>query len=201
MRGYEIQIRDSEGNTLPDRHVGTLFVRGPSVMTGYFDDNRATADVLSEDGWLNTGDLAYIADDRIFITGRDTELLTVDGRSIWSQDLELIAEQHPEVRTGDAAAIAVAGDNGENRIVILLQNRNPEKAEASGLAVKIQRLIRRQTGLDCKIELVPRHTLPRTTSGKLARAIARQEHIDRMAHTVKRAGLVARPYALSRLRA
>lgn len=131
MPGYEIQIRDSEGNTLPDRHVGTLFVRGPSVMTGYFDDNRATADVLSEDGWLNTGDLAYIADDRIFITGRDTELLTVDGRSIWPQDLELIAEQHPEVRTGDAAAIAVAGDNGENRIVILLQNRNPEKAEAS----------------------------------------------------------------------
>ena len=201
LPGYQIQVRDSEGNALPERHLGILFVRGPSVMTGYFDDSQATTQVLSEDGWLNTGDLAYIADDRIFITGRDTDLLTVDDRSIWPQDLEIIAEQHPEVRAGDAAAIAVAGADGENRIVMLLQNRNPKKAEKSGLDVKIQRLIGRKTGLDCKIELVPRHTIPRTTSGKLARAIARQEHVNRMARTVKRAGLGARPWALGRLRA
>ena len=201
MPGYEIQVRDSEGNTLPERHVGTLFVRGPSVMNGYFDDNRATTEVLSEDGWLNTGDLAYVADDRIFITGRVTDLLTVNGRSVWPQDLENIAEQHPEVRTGDTAAIAVTGEDGETRIVMLLQNRHPKKAEASGLGVKIQLLIRRHTGLDCKIELVPRHTLPRTTSGKLARARARKEYLDRMARTVKRAGRDARPYSLKRLMA
>lgn len=201
MPGYEIQVRDLGGNALPERHVGTLFVRGPSVMNGYFDDTRATTEVLSQDGWLNTGDLAYVADDRIFVTGRETDLLTVNGRSVWPQDLENMAEQHPEVRSGDSVAISIEGENGQTQIVLLLQNRNPEKAEKLGLDVKIQRLIRREAGLDCKIELVPRRTLPRTTSGKLARARARQEYLGRMARTVKRAGLVAHPYALSRLRA
>jgi fatty-acyl-CoA synthase len=168
-------------------------------MDGYFDNAPATAEVLSEDGWLNTGDLAYVADDNIFITGREKDQLTANGRSLWPQDFESIAEQQPEFRTGDAAAIDVPGENGENRIVLLLQSRNPEKTDKSGFTVKIQRLIRRQTGLDCEIELVPRHRLPRTTSGKLARARARQEYINRMARTVKRAGLVARPYTLSRL--
>jgi fatty-acyl-CoA synthase len=185
MPEYEIQVRDSRGRLLPERHVGTLFVRGPSVMSGYFGDARATAEVLADDGWLNTGDLAYVADNQIFITGREKDLLNVNDRSVWPQDLENIAEQQPEVRTGDAAAIAVPAEDGIDRIVLLLQSRNPEKATQSGLTVRIQRLILREIGIDCEIELVPRHTLPRTTSGKLARARARQEYLDRMARTVK----------------
>ena len=185
MPGFEIQVRDGQGHLLPERHVGTLFVRGPSVMSGYFGDARATSEVLSDDGWLNTGDLAYVADNQIFITGREKDLLHVNDRSVWPQDLESIAEAQPEVRTGDAAAIGVPAEDGIDRIVLLLQSRNPDKTKPSGLTVRIQRLIRRTMGIDCEIELVPRHTLPRTTSGKLARARARQEYLDRMARTVK----------------
>jgi len=183
--GYEIQVRDGQGHLLPERHVGTLFVRGPSVMSGYFGDTQATAEVLAGDGWLNTGDLAYVADNNIFITGREKDLLMVKDRSVWPQDLETMAEQQSEVRTGDAAAISVPGEDGIDRIVLLLQSRNPEKTKHSGLMLRIQGLIRREMGIDCEIELVPRHTLPRTTSGKLARARARQEYLDRMARTVK----------------
>ena len=127
-------------------------------------------------------------------TGREKDLLGINGRSVWPQDIETIAEQQPGVRTGDAVAISVCGEDGKNRIILLLENRNTEKAEKDGLDVKIRRIIGRKTGLDCKIELVPRHTLPRTTSGKLARTRARQEYMDRIARSVKRAGLVAGPY-------
>jgi fatty-acyl-CoA synthase len=185
MPGYEIQVRDEHGRLLPERHVGTLYVRGPSVMSGYFGDEKMTREVLSDDGWLNTGDLAYLAESHIFITGREKDLLIINGRSVWPQDLEKIAEQQPEVRTGDAAAIVAPDENGRETAVLLLQCRKPELAKQSGLKLLIQGLINRRLGLDCKIELVSRHTLPRTTSGKLARAKARQEYINRMARTTK----------------
>jgi len=89
------------------------------------------------------------------------------------------------VRTGDAAAIAAPGADGKDTAILLLQCRRPEQTKKSGLPLRIRGLIRRRIGIDCKIELVSRHTLPRTTSGKLARAKARQEHINRMARTVK----------------
>lgn len=185
MPEYQIQVHDGQGKVLPERHVGTLYVRGPSVMSGYFDNENATKDVLSEDGWLNTGDLAYIADNNIFITGREKDLLVVNGRSVWPHDLESISEQHPGVRMGDAAAISVPGEDGKEMAVLLLQCRNPAQTKQSGLPLQMQRLIRRKFGIDCKIELVSRHTLPRTTSGKLARAKARQEYMNRMARTTK----------------
>jgi fatty-acyl-CoA synthase len=187
MPEYQIQVRDGQGNVLPERHVGTLYVRGPSVMSGYFDNEDATRDVLSDDGWLNTGDVAYIANNNIFITGREKDLLIVNGRLVWPQDIESIAEQQPEVRMGDAAAISVPGEDGQDTAVLLLQCRKPDQTKQSGLTLGIQRLIRRKIGINCKIELVSRHTLPRTTSGKLARAKAHQEYLERMARTAKTA--------------
>ncbi|MGD9300075.1 MAG: fatty acyl-AMP ligase [Desulfobacterales bacterium] len=185
MPGYEIQIRDQTGRVLPQRHTGMLYVRGPSVMDGYFNNEIATRKVLSDDSWLNTGDIAYFADNQIFITGREKDMLVINDRSVWPQDLEGIAEQQPEVRTGDAAAISAPGEDGKDTAILLLQCRRPEQTKKTGLQLRIQGLIRRELGIDCRIELVPRHTLPRTTSGKLARAKARQEYINRMAHTVK----------------
>ena len=109
MPEYEIQVRDGQGHVLPERHVGPLYLRGPSVMSGYFDNEDATREVLSDDGWLNTGDLAYLAKNNIYITGRQKDLLIIRGRSVWPQDLEKIAEQQPEVRTGDAAGDCCTG--------------------------------------------------------------------------------------------
>jgi fatty-acyl-CoA synthase len=185
MPEYQIQVRDGQGHVLPERQIGTLYVRGPSVMSGYFDNENDTRDVLSADGWLNTGDIAYIAGNHIFITGREKDLLVVNGRWVWPQDLESIAEQQPEVRMGDAAAISVPGEDGQDAAVLLLQCRKSDQTKQSGLTLRIQRRIRRKIRINCRIELVSRHTLPRTTSGKLARARARQEYLERMARTAK----------------
>lgn len=181
LPGFEVQVRDEQGRVLPERQVGTLYVRGPSVMNGYYGDVAGTREVLSNNGWLNTGDLAYRIAKEIVITGRAKDHIFVNGRNVWPQDLEALAEQHPEVRTGDALAISVPGTDGNTTAVLLIQCRKPEETERSDLVKHLGRLIQRELFIDCTIQLVPRHTLPRTTSGKLSRSQARTDYLNRIA--------------------
>jgi fatty-acyl-CoA synthase len=180
LPGYEVEIRDGEGRSLPERHVGTLFVRSPSVMSGYFGEEELTREVLSADGWLNTGDLAYIAEGSVVITGRQKDLIIINGRNIWPQDLEYIAESQPEVRTGDASAFQVEAPDGEDKAVLVIECREANSARRMELVTRIQALIRQELGIDCFIELVPRNTLPRTTSGKLSRSGAKNDFLQRV---------------------
>jgi fatty-acyl-CoA synthase len=181
LPGYEVEVRDVQGQVLPERHCGTLYVRGPSVMSGYFGDFKATREVLSPDGWLNTGDLAYRVGNGIVITGREKDLIIINGRNIWPQDLEYLAEQQPEVRTGDASAFSVASQAKEDQAVMMVQCRESDEKKRADLRERLHGLIREEFGIDCLIELVPRNTLPRTTSGKLSRSGAREEYLKRIA--------------------
>ena len=122
--GFEFEIRDEHGHALPERCVGTLYVRGPSIMTGYFNDPETSAEVLSPDGWLNTGDLAYRIERDLVITGREKDMIIINARNIWPQDLEHLAECQLEVRTGDASAFAVEGPGGNDRAVLVIQCQN-----------------------------------------------------------------------------
>jgi fatty-acyl-CoA synthase len=179
---HSVEVRDEKGNTLPDRHVGTLYVKGPSVMSGYFGEPELTKEVLSADGWLNTGDLAYIADASVIITGRKKDLIIINGRNIWPQDLEYLAESQPEVRTGDASAFSVSDDDGEDKAVLVIECRISDPARRSALSEELQGAVGRELGIDCFIELVPRNTLPRTTSGKLSRSGAQRDFLQRVAN-------------------
>jgi fatty-acyl-CoA synthase len=165
---------------LPERHVGTLFVRGPSVMSGYFGEETLTREVLSAEGWLNTGDLAYLVDGSVVITGRQKDLIIINGRNIWPQDLEYIAESQLEVRIGDASAFSVTAPDGEDKAVLVIECRESNYAKRMELVTRIQTLIRQDLGIECFIELVPRNTLPRTTSGKLSRSGAKKDFLQRV---------------------
>jgi len=181
LPGYHVEVRDARGRVLPERHCGTLYVKGPSVMSGYFGDLKTSREVLSPDGWLNTGDLAYRIGNSIIITGREKDLIIINGRNIWPQDLEYLAEQQPEVRTGDASAFSVPDQGGAERAVMMVQCRETEDKKRADLRNRLNGLIREEFGIDCLIELVPRNTLPRTTSGKLSRSGARKEYLKRVA--------------------
>ncbi len=180
LPGYQVEVRDEHGEVLPERHCGTVFVKAPSVMSGYFNDPAVTAEALSPDGWLNTGDLGYPIGDSLVITGRVKDLIIINGRNIWPQDLEYLAEQQPEVRTGDASAFSVPGGDGEERAVLVIQCRESDVAERASLIERLHSLIREELGIDCFIELVPPHTLPRTSSGKLSRSGARRDFLKRI---------------------
>jgi len=182
LPGYQIEIRDEFGEVLPERHNGTVFVRGPSVMKGYFNDAERTAEALTEDGWLNTGDLGYRRGNTLILTGREKDLIIIRGRNIWPQDMEYIAEQRPEVRSGDAVAFAVeGGPSGEDHAVLLVQSRERDDEKREALKERIRARIHQELLVDCQVELVPAHTLPRTSSGKLSRSRARGEYLETIA--------------------
>ncbi|MGD8252618.1 MAG: fatty acyl-AMP ligase [Desulfobacterales bacterium] len=179
LPGYEVEIRNDDGLAVPERTVGALYVRGPSVMKGYFGDTDATAESLSPDGWLKTGDLAYRIGRRLIITGREKDMMIINGRNIWPQDLEVLAEGQPEVRTGDASAFAVEGCDGSDKAVLVIQCKPADGSARKDLADRIRSLVLSEQGIPCTVEIVPRHTLPRTTSGKLSRSRARKDYLQR----------------------
>jgi fatty-acyl-CoA synthase len=180
LPGFEVEVRDDGGRVLPERRCGTVFVRGPSVSPGYFADPAATAEVLSPEGWLDTGDLGYHLDGSLVITGRRKDLLILNGRNIWPQDLEHIAVQQAEVSDRAAAAFSVSGPGGEEMAAMVVQCRLTDPARRAALVERLQTAILEEIGIRCLIELVPPHTLPRTSSGKLSRAGAREGFLKRL---------------------
>ncbi len=183
LPGYEIEIRDVYDRILPERHCGKLFVRGPGVMEGYFGDNASTLEVLSQDGWLNTGDLAYRVADTIIIAGRVKDMIIINGRNIWPQDLEFLADRQPEIR--NACAISVPGKDGTERAVLLNECRINNLDARVNLVKRLHGLVHKEIGIECKIELVPRNSIPRTTSGKLVRSAMRTDYLKRTEATTE----------------
>ncbi|CUW46818.1 Putative ligase/MSMEI_5285 [Novacetimonas hansenii] len=173
LPGHELEIRDSDGKVVKDRQLGTIFVRGPSLMQGYFRQPQETAKVVDADGWLNTGDLGYMLDGQVVITGRAKDLIIINGRNIWPQDLEWSAETEiASLRSRDVAVFSVDESEGE-KIVALVQCRATTPEARETLRNETASLFRRQHGVDVSVILVPPHTLPQTSSGKLTRARAK----------------------------
>ena len=179
LPGHEVAIRDDQGKALPDLHVGRIKVRGPSVMSGYFGQPEQTRQALSPDGWLDTGDIGYLVDGGIVVTGRHKDMILINGRNIWPQDIEYIAERQPELRSMDASAFFVLGPDDEELAVVVVQCNISDSTERRLLTQRLHREIHEELGITCLIELVPRHTLPRTSSGKLSRAAAREDYLRR----------------------
>ena len=177
LPGHEIGIWDAHGRQLPELHVGHIKVRGPSVMSGYFNAPEQTHNALSADGWLDTGDIGYLVEGSVVITGRHKDMIIINGRNIWPQDIEHIAQRQPELRSQDASAFFVLGDHGEEVTVMVVQTSLTDAEACVDLTHRLQREILQELGIECVIALVPRHTLPRTSSGKLSRAAAKQDYL------------------------
>lgn len=171
---HEIQIRDENGHILPERMAGSIFVRGPSLMQGYFQKQEETDAVLDKEGWLKTGDLGYLLNNEIIIIGREKDLIIINGRNIWPQDLEWAAEHNfTSLRSRDVAVFSVE-KNDQEVVIALVQCRATDETERKKLQEDMTNLFRRQHGVEVSVLLVPPHSLPQTSSGKLTRARARQ---------------------------
>ena len=173
LPGHELEVRGEAGEALAEGRVGRIFVRGPSLMREYFRQPEATAAVLSPDGWLDTGDLGYLADGEITPTGRSKDLILLNGRNVWPQDLEWTAESGVEgLRSGDVAAISL-GDEAEETVVLLVQCRSSDPEARRRIVEDVAALMRARHGLDAQVRLVGARALPQTSSGKLSRSKAR----------------------------
>ena len=178
LPSHELQVRDAEGSVVAQRQVGHIVFRGPSVMTEYFRRNEETARVLSADGWLETGDMGYFVGDSIVIAGRSKDLIIVNGRNVWPEDLELAVENHIDgVRRGDVVAFSVDGADIE-RVVILLQCRTSDPVMREAQRAAVASVILSAAGLTCSVVLVSHNALPRTSSGKMSRTKARDMYLS-----------------------
>jgi fatty-acyl-CoA synthase len=174
----EVEVRGPGGEILPDRGIGQVFVRGASVMHSYFRDEESTRAVLSADNWLDTGDMGYMSKGYIFIVGRAKDMIIINGRNHWPQDIEWAVEQLPGFKSGDIAAFAITGPSGEETPAVLVHCRVSDAAERGRLRDEIRERVRAITGITPVVELVPPRTLPRTSSGKLSRVKARTLYLS-----------------------
>ncbi len=179
LPSFELNIRDDVGNNLPDHRCGRICLRGASVMTGYFQNPDATAEVMDADGWLDTGDIGYRVGDHVVVTARRKDVIIVNGRNIWPHDLEYLAESLPGVRFGNVSAFSFADDSGVDQVVMVVESRESNPAKVRTLIDELRALIATNFGISCQIDLVPPRTLPRTSSGKLSRSKAKQDFLAR----------------------
>ncbi len=175
---HRLEVRNDSGKVLGEREIGHILISGPSLMSGYYGNEAATSAVMSEDGWLDTGDMGYWLDGEIVITGRSKDLILHNGRNIWPQDIEWSAEHVEPIRSGDAAAFAVEDDSDEEEVVVLVQCRVSDQETRNKIKREVAAAVNRSAGVECRVVLVPPRSLPFTSSGKLSRAGAKNGYLS-----------------------
>ena len=176
LPGHQIVVLDGDGRPLADRQVGEIAIRGESVMHGYLPGTEGDV-ALTPDGRLLTGDLGYVADGEIFVVGRKKDLIICAGRNYPPGDLEEAAASIPGVRPGRAVAFSVPGEESE-RVVLAVERREEWAGDSGALKAAIRNAVFTAMRLTPdEILLLPRNTLPLTSSGKVMRPEARRLYL------------------------
>ncbi|MBI3665937.1 MAG: AMP-binding protein [Acidobacteria bacterium] len=171
LPGHEVRIVDEQNNDVGERIHGRLWFRGPSKTAGYYRNPDATAAVTMDDGWMDSGDLAYWADGELYITGRRKDCIIKSGRNIIPQEVEEAASEVQGVRRGCVAAFGVVdADTGTERLVVVAETRATRAAERRGMEAEIVKRVDAVLGLPPdKVQLVASQSIPKTSSGKIRR--------------------------------
>ena len=175
--GMQVEIRGADGKRLADHHIGKVWCKGRSVMHSYFRDPEST-DACLVDGWLDTGDMGYAVDGYLFIVGRAKDMIIINGKNHWPQDIEWAVEQLPGFHQGDIAAFSLETETGEETAAVLVHCRVSDPLERSKLREAVADKVRAILGHPAVVELVPPKSLPRTSSGKLSRAKAKKLYLS-----------------------
>ncbi|MEK6638888.1 MAG: fatty acyl-AMP ligase [Pseudomonadota bacterium] len=177
VRDMAVEVRAEDGSLMDERSIGKIWASGPSIMHSYFRDEVSTSACMKQ-GWLDTGDMGYMSEGYVFVVGRAKDMIIINGKNHWPQDIEWAVEQLPGFKSGDIAAFAITTAGGEESPAVLVQCRTTDPLERTKLRDTIRDKVRAITGMNCIVELVPPRTLPRTSSGKLSRAKARNLYLS-----------------------
>ncbi|MBN1205979.1 MAG: fatty acyl-AMP ligase [Myxococcaceae bacterium] len=199
VAGFEVEVRDALGHVLPERQVGRVFVRGPSVMAEYYGDAEATARVLGADGWLDTGDLGFEADGELYLAGRAKDLVIIRGANHAPQSFEECLQGVEGVRVGCAVALGFTPEGSEDEALLLLAERAGPEAEDAAVEERIRAAVVAGTGVrPHTVRMLVPGTLPRTSSGKLRRGEALRRFLAGELRPPKKVGAVGLAVEMAR---
>lgn len=199
VAGFEIQVRDEQGHTLPECRVGRVFARGPSVMTGYYGDAEATARALGADGWLDTGDLGFEAEGELYLTGRAKELVIIRGANHAPQSFEECLQAVEGVRVGCAVALGFTPEEGEDEALLILAERAGPEGDDAAVEERVRAAVVAGTGVrPHTVRMLAPGTLPRTSSGKLRRSEALRQFLAGELKPPKKVGAVGLAVEMAR---
>jgi fatty-acyl-CoA synthase len=174
-----VRIVNTERQDLPARYVGEIALLGDCMLSGYYHREGATNQAI-EDGWYFTGDLGYVADGELYVTGRKKDLIIVGGKNIYPQDIENILNDIPGVHPGRTVAFGVLNESlGTEDIAVVCEVDNEDPRERSQIMREVRGRIAQSTDVMARyVHLVGPKWLVKTSSGKVARAANRQKFID-----------------------
>jgi fatty-acyl-CoA synthase len=176
VQGLELRVVEPvSGSEMGEREVGELEVRGNSVTPGYYERPHATGAAF-RDGWLRTGDLAYLVDGELVVCGRMKDMIIVGGRNVYPEDVERAVAQVNGVRPGNVIAFGVERRPGREGIVVVAETRH---GDVPTVRTAVADRVRDAVGLPPEVVLVAPGTLPKTSSGKLQRSLCRWRYLER----------------------
>lgn len=171
IQGHEIRIVDKKNKPVPERVVGQLQFHGPSTMQGYYLRPEAT-EAVTHDGWVDSGDYAYIADGEIFITGREKDLIIKAGRNFYPSEVEELVGNIEGIRKGCVTAFGHSDRRkGTEQFVVIAESHQKESKQRRELQQQVVSVIADNMGLPPDVVIIsPPGTIPKTSSGKLQRS-------------------------------
>jgi len=180
VRDVEVRIVANGERDAGEREEGQLWFRSAGAMRGYYRNPEATQRVMRGDGWIDSGDLAYIADGEIFITGRVKDIIIKGGRKLYPHEIEDVSGRVAGVRTGCVVAFgAPDARSATERLVVAAEVRRGASPSAQHIVAEITRVVNEAMGVPPDlVELLPPQSIPKTSSGKLRRSETRRLYLE-----------------------
>ncbi|MBP0455146.1 AMP-binding protein [Kitasatospora sp. RG8] len=186
LTNTRIRITDTHNQPLPDNHIGHIQFQSPSQTTGYHNLPHETTNATTPDGWWKTGDIGYLRNGNLRITGRAKDLIIIRGANYYPTDIEHAAETVPGIRPGAVIALAHQPDHTDTEELHLIAETELHPTHHHTLRQAIHAAITTHTGIHTTtIHLVPKRAIPKTTSGKLQRTKARELFLHTTPPTTK----------------
>jgi acyl-CoA synthetase (AMP-forming)/AMP-acid ligase II/acyl carrier protein len=173
----EVRICDSNSNVLEEDKIGCIQIKGDNVTTGYYNNQTASEQVILKDGWLNTGDLGFMRNGRLIVTGRLKDVIIVNGQNYYSHDIERVAEETEEVELGQVVACGVCNNETHEEDVVLFVLYKKEVGRFLPIVMILKKYIYKHLGLAIK-DVVPVKKIPKTTSGKVMRFKLKEMYLN-----------------------
>jgi len=174
----DLRVVGTEGETLPECQVGEIVISSPCLMTEYDANPEATAEAMVDD-WFFTGDLGYVSDGEVYVTGRKKELIIIGGRNIYPQDIETAVSQLTEVISGRCVAFGIPDEvSGTERLIILAESEAPAADHERICAAIYSAVAERTEVVPGDIRILPPRWLVKSSSGKNARGANRARYVE-----------------------